>query len=106
MYERTLLYILIVDKKQWYLIIFLLNHAAFKKRSAVNMFCSEFPIQNVLDNKQQQMLQQHQHQMQKIQQEDQKESERSRAETNVSRENSEERINMMSPLMSKLRFKS
>jgi len=51
------------------------------------------------DNKQQQLLQQHQHQMQKIQQEDQKESERSRAETNVSRENSEERINMMSPLM-------
>eukprot|EP00090_Calanus_glacialis_P046291 TRINITY_DN9015_c0_g1_i1.p1 TRINITY_DN9015_c0_g1~~TRINITY_DN9015_c0_g1_i1.p1 ORF type:complete len:673 (+),score=131.04 TRINITY_DN9015_c0_g1_i1:378-2396(+) len=51
------------------------------------------------DNKQQQLLQQHQHQMQKMQQEDQKEAERSRSETNVSRENSEERMNMMSPLM-------
>jgi len=51
------------------------------------------------DNKQQQLLQQQQHQMQKMQQDDQKDAERARSETNVSRENSEERINMMSPMM-------
>lgn len=68
------------------------------------MFFAKFPIENVSDNKQQQLLQQHQHQMQKMQQDDQKEAERARSETNVSRENSEERMNMMSPLMSKLCF--
>jgi len=51
------------------------------------------------DKQQQQLLQQHQqHQVQKTQ-EDQKDVERSREENNASRENSTERINMMSPLM-------
>ena len=79
------------------------NHKETSERKHVFF---KFPIENFSDKQQQQLLQQHQqHQVQKIQ-EDQKDVERSREENNASRENSTERINMMSPLMSEFRFRS